>query len=134
MMDQGTPRPLKKMKRVNAWRVVQRFEVTGATEHGPCSLLIYNNHQPKSTKRKFSVNMGVDFCKAVLRDAISHAEAAPTCVGFSFGGDANISYVHWDTAIRELLEYEEWFNRAIYIRAVGEKAGYIKVSFQTEVD
>ena len=39
--------PLAKMPRVDAWRVVHRFVVTGATEHGPCSLLVYNNHQPK---------------------------------------------------------------------------------------
>ena len=27
---------------VDTWRVVERFKVIGATEHGPCSLLVYN--------------------------------------------------------------------------------------------
>ena len=39
-------KPLTRMKRVEAWRVVERFEVIGATEHGPCSLLIYNMPSP----------------------------------------------------------------------------------------
>ena len=90
--------PLAKMHDVDRWRVVQRFEVTGATEHGPCSLLIYNTHQPKSTKRKFPVAMSINFCKAVLRDTMAHAEADPSCVGFGFGGDANCTYAQWNTA------------------------------------
>ena len=96
--------PLTKMRRVDAWRVVQRFIVTGATEHGPRSLQIYNNHQPKSNKREFSVAMSINFCKAVLRDAIAHAGADPSCVGFGFGGDANCSFGIWNNADRETPE------------------------------
>ena len=48
--------PLTRMKRVNGWRVVERFEVISAIEHGPISMLIYNNHQPKSKFRPFLVS------------------------------------------------------------------------------
>ena len=58
--------PLTKMKRVDPWRVVERFEVIGATEHGPCSLLIYNSHQPKSKARPFKPGQQLDFCKAIV--------------------------------------------------------------------
>ena len=39
--------------RVDTWRVVERFELIGAAEHGPCSLLVYNQHQPASDSRPF---------------------------------------------------------------------------------
>ena len=61
---------LTKMSRVDSWRTVQKFKVTGATEHSPCSLLLYNNHQPTSKKQKFGITRGLELCKAVLRDAI----------------------------------------------------------------
>ena len=32
--------------KIDPWRKVERFIVTGATEHGRHSMLIYNNHQP----------------------------------------------------------------------------------------
>ena len=38
--------PLTRMKKVNDWRVVERFQVFGATGHGSRSLLVYNTHQP----------------------------------------------------------------------------------------
>ena len=53
--------PLTRMKRVDPRRAVERFEVIGATEHGPCSLLIYNTHQPQSTNRPFKPTMQIDF-------------------------------------------------------------------------
>jgi hypothetical protein len=128
--------PLKKMKRVHAWRVVQRFEVTGATEHGPCSLLIYNTHQPKSMKRKFSVVMSIDFCKAVLWDAMVHVEANPSCCGFGFGGDANCTLATWSTAFEEMFvnslsrrgpEYRSFCKRLVFMRGVGGLPGDLMV-------
>ena len=65
---------LKKMLKVDAWRAVERFEVIGATAHGPCSLLVYNNHQPASAKRPFPPNMRINLCKAVLQDAVRQNE------------------------------------------------------------
>ena len=93
--------PLTKMERVDAWRVVQSFRLTVDTEHGLRSLLIYNTHQPKSTKRKFPVAMSIKVCEAVLRDAIAHVGADPSRCGFGFGGDANCSLATWNTAFSE---------------------------------
>ena len=124
--------PLKKMKRVDAWRVVQRFEVTGATEHGPCSLLIYNNHQPKSQKRKFPVAMAINLGKAVLRDAKAHVGADPSCCGFGFGGDANCTLARWNTAFSEtpahLLRCKQFF----FMYGVGGKGGDLMVGAGTD--
>ena len=43
--------PLTMMKRVDPWRVVERFVVYGATEQEPSSLLTYNTHKPTSKRR-----------------------------------------------------------------------------------
>ena len=32
--------PLTNIPNIDAWRIAERFELIGATEHGPCSLLI----------------------------------------------------------------------------------------------
>ena len=61
---------LTKMDRVHAWMAVERFAVLGATEHGPCKLLIYNQHQPASDERPFPASMRIAFCKAIISDAI----------------------------------------------------------------
>ena len=44
---------LVRMTRVDPWRTVERFALFGATEHGPCTLLVFNQHQPKSSTRPF---------------------------------------------------------------------------------
>lgn len=61
---------LKKMPKVDAWRAVERFEVM----HPAGSLLVYNNHQPSSSKRPFPPNMRINLCKAVLQDAVRQNE------------------------------------------------------------
>jgi hypothetical protein len=35
---------LANMNRLHPYRTVDRFVVLGATEHGPCKLLVYNQH------------------------------------------------------------------------------------------
>ena len=61
---------LSHLPRVNSWREVERFTIHGATEHGTCKLLVYNNHQPASDDRPFPANMRIAFCKAIIIDAI----------------------------------------------------------------
>jgi hypothetical protein len=39
---------LKNMPKQPPYRVVERLLLIGATEHGQCSLLVYNQHQPAS--------------------------------------------------------------------------------------
>ena len=59
---------LSHLPRVNSWREVERFTIHGATEHGTCKLLVYNNHQPASDDRPFPANMRIAFCKAIIID------------------------------------------------------------------
>ena len=84
--------PLTMMRKVDPWRVVERFLLTGATEHGPCTMLIYNNHQLKSSKRPFNITQQIEFCKAVLKDAFFYVSDHQQCIGYGFGGDANCSH------------------------------------------
>ena len=87
--------PLTKMKGVASWRAVDRFKITGTTEHGECHLLTYNTHQPKSRERPFSPTQRINFCKAILRDAIRDHGGDPRNIGFGFGGDANCDMSTW---------------------------------------
>ena len=87
--------PLTKMQRAHPWRTVERFELSGATEHGPAKMLVYNTHQPSSDERPFPTNMRIKFCTAVLHDAIRHHSNNPTSCGWVFGGDANCSMAPW---------------------------------------
>ena len=90
--------------RVDTWRRVERFEVIDATEHGPCSLLVFNQHQPSSNQRPFKSRQRNSFCKEVLSDAIRFQTSTPRCLGFGFGGDANCSTTHWSPAFSEMPE------------------------------
>jgi len=87
--------------RVDTWRVCERFEVIGATEHGPCSLLVYNQHQPCSSVRRFEPTQRANFCKAVLADALRFRSSSARCIGFGCGGDANCSIPVWSAAFQE---------------------------------
>ena len=102
-------RYLKPLTRIN--RVIERFEVFGAREHSSSSMLIYNNHQPKSDNRPFKVNQQIDFCKAVLQDAVQFCDATKRCVGYGFGGDANCAMPPWFTAFSETPEHQRKFTQ-----------------------
>ena len=80
---------LTKIPKVDAWRTLDRLEVFGATEHGSCSLLVYNNHQPSSDRRTFPAEMRRKLCKATLNDAIQHAAETDHNIGFAFGSSAD---------------------------------------------
>ena len=81
--------PLTKMFRVDPWRTVERFKAFGATEHGGHTLLIYNQHQPSSDLRPFKPTQKINFCKAILEDAMRQHSEDESIIGFGFGGDAN---------------------------------------------
>ena len=85
--------PLTQMSRVVSWRTVERFKVTGATEHGGHTLLIYNQHQPSSDLRPFKPAQKIHFCKAILEDAMRQHGEDESIIGFGFGGDANCNMV-----------------------------------------
>ena len=93
--------PLTQMPRVDSWRTVDRFKVTGATEHGAHTLLIYNQHQPSSSQRPFKPNQKISFCTAILEDAVRQQCADAAIIGFGFGGDANCSTAQWIVAFAE---------------------------------
>jgi hypothetical protein len=50
-----------------SYRTSERLKLTGATEHGEASLLVYNQHQPSSGKREFKPNHRTKFLQAVMR-------------------------------------------------------------------
>ena len=114
---------LTKMPRVHGWRVVNRFEVSAAPEHGQCSMLIYNNHQPRSDNRPFKINMQIDFCKAILRDAIDFKKKNPQCVGYGFGGDANCLLTTWNLALADVPEHRAHFTQPIPMWGRRRKGG-----------
>ena len=70
---------------------VQIVLIQGATEHAEeVSTLICNTHRPSSSKRPFTSNEKIEFCKHVLRHTIKEHSARPNNVGFVLGGDANL--------------------------------------------
>ena len=74
----------------NSWRRVEVALIQGATEHNEeVSMLIYNSHQPSSDLHPFKSTAKTEFCKHVLRHAITEHSARQNNVGFVFGGDAN---------------------------------------------
>ena len=92
---------LEKMLKVHPWRVCQRFVLTGPSDYGSPTLLVYNTHQPASTKRPFHQTQRINFCKAVLQDAMEHHASEPTCIGFLQAGDANCSMANWTAALMD---------------------------------
>ena len=58
------------MPSVHDWRVVDRFLIQCASEHGSPTLLVYNQHQPSSKERPFPYPMRISFCKYILINAI----------------------------------------------------------------
>ena len=93
-------KPLTRMRRLDSWRTVERFKVIGATEHGKHTLLIYNQHQPSSDRRPFKPTQKVDFCKAILEDAMRQHSEDASIIGFGFGGDANCNMVPLNIKLR----------------------------------
>ena len=81
--------PLTNMKKVHDWRCCERLVLTGAAEHGHPKLLVYNTHQPASDKRPFPPAMRINFCVAVLEDAVRFRTKDSRCIGFIQTGDAN---------------------------------------------
>ena len=114
---------LVQMNRVDPWRTVDRFAIHGATEHGSCKLVIYNQHQPATTERPFRAAMRIAFFKAVLCDAIGFCTADAQCCGFAFGGDANCSMAPWSNAFQEVSGWNLTFQEPQFLHGVGRKGG-----------
>ena len=73
--------------------------------------------------------MGLNLCKAVLRDPFEDAGANPCRVGFGFGfgGDANCSLSMWTVACEEMHALRLSFREVVFMRGVGHKAGDLMV-------
>ena len=109
---------LTKMKGVDPWRVVERFAITGATEHGTHNLLIYNNHQPASDKREFRDGQRIRFCRQVLLDAIRYHTPVSNNVGFAFGGDGNCNLQHCCEVVKHKTSEHHYFQTTDLIFAI----------------
>ena len=114
---------LTKMERVHPWRVVERFELSGATEHGPVKMLVCNNHQPSSAERPFPSYMRISFCRAILHDALRHHADNPTSCGWVFGGDANCSLAPWSAAVEEVPQIRLAFDAPSFLHGINRKNG-----------
>ena len=119
---------LAQMNRLHSCRTVDLFVVHGATEHGLCKLLVYNQHQPASTDRPFPATMRIVLCTTILRDAIAFCNNDPECCGFAFGGDANCSMAPWSTAFLEVSGWELTFQSPQFLQGVGRKNGDLMVA------
>ena len=119
--------PLRKMARVEKWRTADRFKITGATEHGECKLLIYNNHQPISKERPFKPTQKINFCKGILKDAMKDHAADDLNIGFGFGGDANCSMSQWTTAVDESRPFALHYQIPYYMFGRGRKGGDLMI-------
>ena len=87
-------------------------------------LLVYNTHQPSSSKNKFPPNMRSNFCKAVVRDATALAKKEPELIGFVLMGDANCTHAQWSSAVWE-ADHKLWQRRAWVQKVVNKKDGDI---------
>jgi len=76
--------------------------------------------------------MGLNLCKAVLRDAIEDAGANPCRVGFGFGGDANCSLSMWTVACEEMQARRLCFKEVYFMRGLGLKGGDLMVGAGAE--
>jgi hypothetical protein len=119
---------LARMNRLHAYRTVDRFAVLGATEHGPCKLLVYNQHQPASFDRPFPATMRINLCKSIVHDAFDFCNNDPDCCGFAVGGDANCSMAPWLAAFQEDKEWKRTIQRPQFLHGVRLKNGDLMVA------
>ena len=115
--------PLTNMEGVNARRVVERFELIGATKDGPCSLLVYNSHQLSSKQLPFRITQQSYFCKSILEDAIRFCGETERCVGYGFGGDTNCSMSHWALAVAATPKHRLSFNQPSFMFGPNKRGG-----------
>jgi hypothetical protein len=120
--------PLTNIDRVHPWRTLDRLEVMGATVHGPCSLLVYNNHQPSSPERVFPSAMRCRLCRATMQDAIKIAQSNKHNIGFTFGGDANCNLATWQPVLNDISEYKLTFQEAELTWGINRKPGDLMVT------
>ena len=80
-----TLKPMRQMPGVDSWRTVDRFVLTGATEHGLHKMMLFNQHQPKSNNYKVGCAQQLNFCKAIFREGIRFMSKETLSVGFGFG-------------------------------------------------
>ena len=80
-------------------------------------MLFYNTHQPSSNVHPFRGNAKIQFCKHMLRHAISEHSARQNSVGFLFGGDPNCMQQPWTTAFLEEPSHRVHFQEPSFIYA-----------------
>ena len=116
------------MPSVHDWRVVDRFLIQGASEHGSPTLLVYNQHQPSSNDRPWPTTMRISFCRYILIDAMDYCSRDSNCVWFVFGGDANCGIAHWSPAMYEVKSWKNTFSNLTYVQGIQQKPGDFMVA------
>ena len=124
--------PMTEIHMVDAWRTVGKFKVSAATKHGRAvSLLLFNQYQPKSTRRKFSFCQQKNLCTAVLQEALRFAHENPENIGFGFGGDAQCTTMPWKTAMLEVPKARMTFSGLQFMRGDSTRSGDLLVGAGT---
>ena len=65
----------------------------------------------------------INLCKEIIRSAVRYCADQPECVGFVFGGDANIGLAPWKTAFNEEMGWELTFEEPQFLYGVGHEHG-----------
>ena len=63
----------------------------------------------------------INFCKEVIRFAVRSCDLELECVGFVFGGDANIGITAWRAAFLEDNVWRLTFEEPQFLYGVGKK-------------
>ena len=115
--------PLKDLTTDAPWRTVERLVLSGVSEHGRCKLLVFNQHQPKSQQRKFPQKQKLEFCTKIIKAALQYCADEPQCVGFVFGGDANITQSTWLILLAENKGWRDTFENPRFLHGHRHRGG-----------
>ena len=72
--------------------------------------------------------MRINFCRAILEDALRHHADNPTSCGWVFGGDANCSLAPWSAAVAEVPQIHLSFEQPSFLEGINKKNGDLIVA------
>ncbi len=91
-----------KIPTLPVFRSVERTLLTSAAEHGNQKLMVYNTHQPASTKRPFPPTSRLKCANAIIATSIRDMSDMDGIVAVICIGDPNLSRSVWQTALVEV--------------------------------
>ena len=67
-------------------------------------------------------------CKEVIRSAVQYCDDQSDCVGFVFGGNANIDLASWVQALREGTRWQLCFEHPQFLHGIGSRPDDLTVA------